>query len=99
MNCDRCIPKVCDPDESKREEPPTRRLDRVSGSAPKPPELGFGWKRDTLDYGADGMATIYTQGDAIVTRSPGGLDVEAIDTPDVHRQLAYLFGFFEHGGR
>lgn len=64
MNCDRCMPKICDADEKKREEPPTRRLDRVSGSAPKPPELGFGWKRDTIDYGDDGMATIYTQGDA-----------------------------------
>lgn len=28
-----------------------------------------------------------------------GLDVEAIDSPEVHRQLAYLFAWIESGGR
>jgi len=76
-------------------EAKTRETPRPSEPTPEP--LGFGWKRDTL--GPDGQAIIYQQGDAIVTRSPGSLDVEAIDSREVHRQLAYLFTFFERGGK
>ena len=87
---------VREPRDAKMVEPATRKIPHVASEKPLE-ALGFGWKRDVLDYGRDGKATIYQQGDAIVTRSPGSLDVEAIDSPEVHRQLAYLFGFFERG--
>lgn len=62
--------------------------------------LGFGWTCAKQDFGEGVTATVYSCGDTLtVTRSKYGLDVEAIDSTESHRKLAYLFGFFERGGR
>lgn len=88
----RDMPRIVDERDAK-----TREIPRPEPASPGP--LGFGWERKTIDYGDDGAAVVYTQPDAIVTRSAHGLDVEAIDSPEVHRQLAYLFAWIEGGGR
>ena len=79
----------------------TRESPRVRPEPPPPESLAFGWRLRHIDYGVHGKASVYDQPDnedIVVTRSPGGLDVEATDTHDNIRRLSYLFQFFERNG-
>lgn len=81
---------------------PHRDMERVvpttDAKTREPEPLAGGWQLRHIDYGSDGKASVYDQGDhseVVVTRSLGSIDVEATDTAENRRRLAYLFGYFE----